>query len=284
MRSGFSISSTELKAVSNKVVLNKDGYISIATNGKIYSGKTSYSDAAKGWYLGDDSGVPKFKVGYLDSYIGYDGTDAVLGRDSKLIGADAYNNNSIYWATYFDSADAFYKYVTGSASANVSSTFGALVLSTYATTEIASIERRFFAFNVSLTFAKKSRFKTVVDLSGLSGHSSGEFFLGTGDRSDDRYGFAINSTNDNLWVDTSNTATKNLNDTGIALSTLTAGTILEAVFSTSNVKYYVNGVLKVTVTINLPTIAYTRMLSIYSRPVKSSSTIKIYQFKFQQDE
>lgn len=50
------------------------GAISLSTNGNIKSGKSTYADALTGFWLGNDAGTPKFKIGTSGSYLDWNGT------------------------------------------------------------------------------------------------------------------------------------------------------------------------------------------------------------------
>lgn len=51
------------------------------TNSKIYSGKTSFSDATAGFFLGRDATVPKFKIGDGSKSLSWDGTTLTVVGD-----------------------------------------------------------------------------------------------------------------------------------------------------------------------------------------------------------
>lgn len=56
------------------------GSINVSSSGKIYSGKTTFSTAAAGWFLGLDSGTPKFRIGNADNSksLTWDGSNLVV--------------------------------------------------------------------------------------------------------------------------------------------------------------------------------------------------------------
>ena len=59
-----------LQAVSANV-----GVLNIASGGNIHSGKASSADTTAGFFLGNDSGTPKFSVGSSAKYLTWNGTD-----------------------------------------------------------------------------------------------------------------------------------------------------------------------------------------------------------------
>jgi hypothetical protein len=78
--------------------------ISLAVEGgagdvKIQAGKTDFGDDTAGFILGvddSDGDKAKFEIGDAGKYLKWNGTDLIIGPDSKLRGADAYSNASIY--------------------------------------------------------------------------------------------------------------------------------------------------------------------------------------------
>lgn len=46
-------------------------FMEIASGGKVYSGKSTYGSTDDGWFLGEDSGEPAFKLQAGDRYLSY---------------------------------------------------------------------------------------------------------------------------------------------------------------------------------------------------------------------
>lgn len=71
-------------ALQKTVKLNTSGNIISPVNvpigeGAIYSGKTSYGDATKGWYLGYNSGDAVINIGNDTNFVKWDGTQLLVG-------------------------------------------------------------------------------------------------------------------------------------------------------------------------------------------------------------
>jgi hypothetical protein len=76
-----------LKVGSLSAITANLGIVSISTGGDLHSGKTSYSDnSTSGFYLGNESGTPKFNIGNSTSYLKWDG--------QKVLVAGAVDTNS----------------------------------------------------------------------------------------------------------------------------------------------------------------------------------------------
>jgi len=54
------------------------GYITLNTAGNIKSGKANYADTDAGWWLGNDSGTPKFNIGNSTDYFKWDGSNVKM--------------------------------------------------------------------------------------------------------------------------------------------------------------------------------------------------------------
>lgn len=48
--------------------------IQISSTGKIWSGKSTFASTTAGWFLGNDAGVPKFKIGDANNNLSWNGT------------------------------------------------------------------------------------------------------------------------------------------------------------------------------------------------------------------
>lgn len=65
-------------------------YIDDAIARNVRYGKTSYSDSTAGYFLGDDSGTPKFKVGNSSSELSWDGSTLKIDGDLYLEAMETY--------------------------------------------------------------------------------------------------------------------------------------------------------------------------------------------------
>lgn len=84
------------------IILNSGGSL------RSFGLTTEAVDVTAGVFIGRNGANYTFGVGDgNEKYIKYDGTDLVLGRDVKMVGASAYNNESIYYATFFESLDRY---------------------------------------------------------------------------------------------------------------------------------------------------------------------------------
>lgn len=66
------------------------GAITIDTGGNIKMGKTSFSDDTSGFWIGDDSGTPKFIIGNSSQYMSYDGEDLYIIGGTFRTGSTQY--------------------------------------------------------------------------------------------------------------------------------------------------------------------------------------------------
>jgi hypothetical protein len=71
----------------------------------IASGKTDFGTDTAGFILGlddSDSNKPKFEIQASErDYLKYNGSNVLVGPDTKLLGSDAYNKDNIYWHSTF---------------------------------------------------------------------------------------------------------------------------------------------------------------------------------------
>lgn len=98
------------KGVLEAGAIITDGGIIMSSGGAIKSlGMTDESvDVTAGVWLGYNGADYTFGVGDgADQYIKYTGSAFDIGRKVKVNGADAYNNNNIFYHTHFDSVDGW---------------------------------------------------------------------------------------------------------------------------------------------------------------------------------
>ena len=69
------------------------GYLQISSTGKVYSGKTTYADSTAGWWLGSDSGTPKFHIGNSTKSMTWDGS--ALTVTGEIISTSNISANTI---------------------------------------------------------------------------------------------------------------------------------------------------------------------------------------------
>jgi len=240
---------------------------------------------ASGIQLQYNSGTPRLYVGDgLDKFMQFD-TDFKLGRDSKLLGADAYNNDGIYWHTYYDTLDGFNTYTNGGGSSVVVD--GGLELTCGTNTnDEARAQRDIGIYALTETsFSKNSRFKSKIR--GFNG-TYYEVFIGVGALTNQHYGFSSRpSVNGNIWAECEQATTSTKIDTGVSWASASSFK-LEAVFTSgTNVKFYVDGVLKATISTNLPNASNPYPISFYIKNYDGTGgafTMLSSEYKYQQDE
>ena len=250
----------------------------------MFSDYMGYSDGTT-WnaYIKSDG---SFHFGDQDSkYIAFSGGDVSLGRDTKLLGADAYNNNAIYWHTYYDSLDGFNTYTNGGGSSVVVDGGLELTCGTN-TSDEARAQRDIGTYALTETsFAKNSRFKTKIR--GFTG-TYYELFIGVGALTNHHYGFSARpGVNGNIWAECMQATLNTKTDTGVSWASASSHK-LEAVFTTgTDVKFYVDDVLKATITTNLPAASNPYPLSFYIKNYDGTGgafTMLSSEYKYQQDE
>jgi predicted phage tail protein len=98
---------SSLSAIAADLGTITSGIITISTTSHIKGGQTAYMTGT-GFYLGYSTDAYKFSIGdSVSKYVAFNGTDLVLGKDSKFVGTDCYNNDGIFWHTNFESIDGF---------------------------------------------------------------------------------------------------------------------------------------------------------------------------------
>ena len=180
----------------------------------------------------------------------FDGTDVKVGRDTQLLGADAYNNNSIFFHTFFESVDGFTTLRVTSLGGYLNFITGGLIgESSYLYKSIN------YSIGPQITFDKNIRFKTKVSFvhNSLQTINVGIGILELSSPWVSRHvGIQVL---DNAFYGTVGNGTT---ETTISLATAIPGTetnyLLEAVFTTgSKAEFYIDNVKKGEITTGLPT-------------------------------
>lgn len=172
-------------------VINETEYNIITSDTAIKIGSATGYLTGDGFFAGREAGVSKMHVGNPISrkYLAFDGTNVVLGRDTELLGADAYNNSTVYFHTFFDSIEPLNPVTSGTGSVTVGS-FYLEVYSGAGGTDFASV-RRALAFTDSALFWEDRRIKFRAQLWSTSSTLTGsDFEMQTGN-SFDYVGFRI---------------------------------------------------------------------------------------------
>jgi len=66
------------------------GAVTVSAGGNIKMGKTSFVDTTSGFWIGDDSGTPKFVIGNDAQYMSYDGEDLYIIGGTFRTGSSQY--------------------------------------------------------------------------------------------------------------------------------------------------------------------------------------------------
>jgi len=211
-------------------------------------------------------------------FLYFDGTDVKIGRDTQLLGADAYNNSAIYWHSYFESGDAWGLY-PGTANGSVTITLGGLTVDSH--DEGTNSYAIFIRPNSILTpsFDNSRRFKTTIAIQYITdqevGVTTGKYVPLTS-RVERHFGFKILSGGA-VWgtcADGTTESTVNLN------TSLNEAVyyVVEAVLTPGvKVEFYIGGVLKGEITTNLPsgTTGANNWICFYSYSIVHA-TVKIF--------
>ena len=195
----------------------------------------------------------KFHFGnQTNKFIEFDGTDVRLGSDTKLVGADAYANDSVYWNTYFPSVDEMSATSGGTGLAIIAPAGGLDLFGPTGSTSYIRTAKNLFGGLVSSavpnppTYSKNQRFKTVVEVD--ANFDTQQVYVSVGDLARG-YGFFNNGGN--TWY--AFTESSNVMTIVNTSKTCQATYEFECVFTAGvNVKFYIDGVLQTTITTNLP--------------------------------
>jgi len=206
-----------------------------------------------------NSGTPRMYCGNgADKFFEFDGTDLKLGRDSKLLGSDSYENDNVYVSAYVSDVKLL---ISTTGSGAVSQDYNATSISASSGTDTAELSYEQDLRIVDFTWAKNRRFKHTLE----SPSSTSDVILWVG------IGGKVNgalfkfSTDGNIYGYSSASGTST---TSASFGAYTASTKynIEIVFvSATNFKYYLDGVLKGTISTNLPTGTIAARVSMYAR-------------------
>ena len=203
-----------------------------------------------------DAADGSFTFGQIstDKYLDFDAStgDITMGRDTRLLGTDAYNNDNIYWSWDGESIDGFYTSTTGSGAVVLSASSAINVDVSASSGDVARFEKR--TYHPSITWDKNTRLKFEFELDGSPG-SNTTINIGWGDpnTTNGRYLlFRIKPSSSAVYGVTGNGSS----ETETSLSTtLTSSAYykFEIVFTAAtNAKFYINDSLKATISTTLP--------------------------------
>jgi hypothetical protein len=217
------------------------------------NGLRAFHDAAQHINIGNDGSVwfgenPATGTKFFQ----FDGTDVKVGRDTRLLGADAYNNNNIFFHTQFATIDDISTSASGGTLTNLGGAI-ALICSVSGNWIYGGINKNYTLKTPS--WAKNRRFKTVVFYNGLV--TTSIFYVGTGcvgpgdPVTTNHIGFRV--LNGAVYGSVGNISGQTTVDLNVSLSGSTIYT-LEAVFTAgTKTEFYIDGVYKGQITTGLPT-------------------------------
>ena len=263
--SGADKTKTALEAT---VAITAGGIDIGGTNARIRIGSATDYLAGNGVFAGRVGGISKFHVGdpAAETYLAFDGSDVVLGRQSKFVGVDAINNDTAFYSTYFDSISMFQQATFGG-SITQSTTYGTLILSSGSSSgNYARVNRRMDALRASMSFDNGRMFKIEFKYNGSSGT---EVLLVCGSTWSGNGGFGFKAVGNTLYGWTYNTS-EALTSTSVTLS---AGTsyVLSAIMESGTVKFYVDGSLVGSTSAQLPVDGPNNPLFVFGAQITNSS-------------
>lgn len=115
-------------------------------------------------------GTPRAYIGDgAEKFLKFDGTDLELGRDTQLVGADAYNNENVYYTNYFDTIDGLGQQTSGASSAFILNTVDGALLNIRAgngsTGEFAELSKWLRVPQI-VSWSSNKRLKVHIQLTG----------------------------------------------------------------------------------------------------------------------
>lgn len=259
------------------------------TNGRVMINSTTW--ATQGVQIEYNGGIPRAYVGNGgDRYFMFDGSDVKLGAETQLIGADAYNNDGVYWHTFFDSLEAFSINNNSSQSRGPDGTYVTYVVGDGTAQVSRSLlpASGYFQFYKELTNPVNSlswdnnrRFKATLKYSVGGSSADTRSYLTVGDISGKYAGFLVKNTNQ-LYSSSYGTSGADVS-LGITLTNNQVIKLEVVIDAGTSIKYYVDGVLKHTQTTasKIPTgSADSRILNVDFRNDNVSSSQSPGFFRF----
>jgi hypothetical protein len=254
-------------ATQEAVIGNNNSLVTIAdpaTNGGVLvdeAGIDVYDNTGqKTVDLAAADGSATFGVVADEKYLKFNGAtgNIAVGRETEFKGADSYNNDAIYFNTYFESVDGWDVWNSGTGSQVTIGGTGAFIRAGSVANAFATIYKTLQNVLGDHSWGKNRYFKAGFRLA--TNLTNAEIYLGIGSSvdggSDPKIMFKLvgaSSTSVDVYAyhaDASSGATST--NLSVALSSGSSAT-LELVHTTgTNVEFYVNGVLEGTITTNLP--------------------------------
>jgi len=174
---------------------------------------------ASGVQIQYNSGTPRMYVGDGgNKYMQFDGTNFSLGNDVQLLGADAFNNNTLYDHNHCRSTDGFSEYTAGSLSyIDVLSGTGIRLAAGDSGTVNSEASFGEYLHGESKTFANEVRSKFRVRLAGWTANCQLKCVFAYGSSSN--IGFIVDGSN-NIKVFCNDGSTTETVDSGVNLNTV----------------------------------------------------------------
>jgi len=275
-------------ALINSLTVNKltSGQISsadieISAGGVLHSEFMTAFGVGKGFWMDDASGSGRFSLGDMTNEKGFtfDGNDFELLRATKMIGADAYNNDAYYLSDLF--INGWYTTLISGGSVSAGSE-GVMVIDSGATVGDKA-EAYYLPFLTldTFTWAQNRRFKIIV----TAPVTGAEVAVTTGDDSATNNGLGFRFRGGTIYGKASKLSPSG--ETEVVLLAYTSGTfyVLEIDFiSGTKVDFFVDGILENTITVDLPTgtVFANTLLSVAAENVTAQGNTTVGQFKFNQ--
>lgn len=221
---------------------------------KIFSINSS-TFGALGIQLDYNAGAPRAYFGDgANRHLKFDGTDASIGRDTKLLGASAYNNNNNYWEWGGESIDGYNKSSAGVG--GIPTLVNSNMTTTLTTGGAQSHSLSTYAPNVNdLLWAKNRRLKFLAYIDSTPGtNQTWQFGMGVtsfGSFTNACF-FRIKASSLAVHAVTQTNSAETETALGVSVVANTRS-IFEIDFtSATSAKFYMDGVLRATLTTTLP--------------------------------
>lgn len=140
-----------------------DGTGDVEIRAGIATGDFANSGAASGFIIGiddDDSNKPKFFIGSEKQYLQFDGTNVSIGPETRILGANAYDNTSIFLHLLFGDVDSLS--VNTTAGGSVTAGGNDIILTVNTGSDVAGATKKMSLPLLDYTWDKNRRWKSKV--------------------------------------------------------------------------------------------------------------------------
>ncbi|MDT8382990.1 MAG: hypothetical protein RRB22_01090 [Gammaproteobacteria bacterium] len=272
----FRLSSTDGKITALDALLTGGG-ITLSAGGAIKStGKVV--GAGAGFFLGYDGGAYQFDVGDHDAKksIHFNGTDLVVGENTKLLGASAYDNDSVYIHELMRSPS---NYITGTAldgsvTSVPSTSIQILTMATLDSEAWCSLEQQLMLASNGFLWTVNRKFKTKVRFYQNAMDSGRHWSVTTGSTlGTHTLGFIVQ---DGVLMGEANRGATQTRTSAIATLLINTDYLLEVEYiaATYTANFYVDGVLGGTITGwgLMPSVSSAEIFRIHGKTVTAGSS------------